>query len=143
MKATSHSAVFCNTCKLLYHSVVYHIHSCVHVRHPSPPLYRAAIVSLLIAGGAEVGAENQEGETPQMYAEYRNHDTVAKLLHEAADQGMGKTDGTIRCIYSDHGICFSFSVCSGKNVHVVFHHLILTCLKCLDKQLLIACQLQL
>ncbi len=59
------------------------------------PLYRAAIVSLLIAGGAEVGAENQEGETPQMYAEYRNHDTVAKLLHEAADQGMGKTDGML------------------------------------------------
>ena len=76
------------------------------------PLYRAAIVSLLIAGGAEVGAENQEGETPQMYAEYRNHDTVAKLLHEAADQGMGKTDGTLDGLFSviqcGHGICYLF-----------------------------------
>ncbi len=57
-------------------------------------VFRAAIVSLLIAGGAEIGVENQEGETPQMYAEYRNHENVAKLLQEASDQNMGKTDGT-------------------------------------------------
>ena len=60
---------------------------------PSLPPLRAAIVSLLVAGGAEIGAENQEGETPQMYAEYRNHENVAKLLRDAADQTQGKAEG--------------------------------------------------
>ena len=28
-----------------------------------------------------------------MHAEYRNHDDVAKLLREAIDQSLGKSDG--------------------------------------------------
>ncbi len=67
-------------------------------------------MSLLIAGGAEIGVENQEGETPQMYAEYGNHDNVAKLLREAGDQNKGKSDGRL-ALPSIHVLYLYITIC--------------------------------
>lgn len=69
-------------------------------------LGRSAITSLLIAAGADVSIQNQEGETPRMHAEYGNHDDVAKVLREAVemesvnrDEGMEKWKFKVKKIY--------------------------------------------
>ena len=57
-------------------------------------LGRAAITSLLIAAGADVSIQNQEGETPRMHAEYGNHDEVAKVLREAVEmESVNRDEG--------------------------------------------------
>ena len=57
-------------------------------------LGRAAITSLLIAAGADVSIQNQEGETPRMHAEYGSHDEVAKVLREAVEmESVNRDEG--------------------------------------------------
>ena len=74
-------------------------------------LGRAAITSLLIAAGADVSIQNQEGETPRMHAEYGNHDEVAKVLREAVemesvnrDEGRKKKNikSTVEPVYNSY-----------------------------------------
>ncbi len=61
--------------------------------HLASGLGRSAIASLLIAGGADVQAVNQEGEFPLDHARCRNHDDIIHLLEEAIEKGSGTDPG--------------------------------------------------
>ena len=57
--------------------------------HLASGLGRSAIASLLLAGGADIHALNQEGEAPLDHAKCRSHDDIIHLLEEATEKGSG------------------------------------------------------
>ena len=57
--------------------------------HLASGLGRSAIASLLLEGGADVHALNQEREAPLDHAKCRSHDDIIHLLEEATEKGSG------------------------------------------------------